>query len=48
MNHRSDTDSPDFLFLPKFAEIAQDLWTGEILPLPLNRLFSLHLAKNAE
>ena len=47
MNHRSDTDDPDFLFLPGFAEVVQELWTEDILPLLLDRLSSIRLADHA-
>jgi hypothetical protein len=48
MNHRNDTDNPDFRFLPQFAEVVQDLWTEEILPLLLDRPSTIPLADNAE
>jgi hypothetical protein len=48
MNHRSDTDSPEFLFLPRFAQVVQDLWTYEIIPLLLDCPSSLLLPDNAE
>ena len=48
MSHRSDTDNPDFQFLPKFAEVVQDLWTEEILPLLLDRPSAILLANNTE
>jgi len=48
MNHRSDTDNPEFLFLPRFAQVVQDLWTEEIIPLLLDRPSALSLADNAE
>jgi hypothetical protein len=48
MSHRSDTDNPDFQFLPKFAEVVQDLWTEEILPLLLDRPSAIPLTDNAE
>ncbi|KAF8460878.1 G-protein alpha subunit [Russula ochroleuca] len=35
MNHRIDTDSPDFSFLPKFGRAVQDLWVEEIIPVLL-------------
>jgi hypothetical protein len=47
MNHGSNTDDPDFVFLPGFAEVAQDLWTEEILPL-FDGSSSFRLADNAE
>ena len=48
MNHRSDTDHPEFLFLPRFAQVVQDLWTDDIMPLLLDRPSSLRLPDNAE
>jgi hypothetical protein len=48
MNHRNDTNDPDFFFLPRFAQIVQDLWLEEIIPLLLDRPWSLSLADNAE
>ena len=48
MNHRCDTDNSDFQFLPKFAEVVQDLWTEEILPLLWDRQYGITLAANAE
>lgn len=48
MNHRSDTDHPEFLFLPRFAQVIQDLWTDEIMPLLLDRPSSVRLPDNAE
>jgi hypothetical protein len=48
MNHRCDTDNPEFLFLPGFAQVVQDLWTEEIIPLLLDGPFSLGLADNSE
>jgi hypothetical protein len=48
MNHRSDTDNPEFLFLPEFAQVVQDLWTEEIIPLLLDSPFSLGLADGSE
>jgi len=48
MNHRSDTDNPEFLFLPGFAQVVQDLWTEEIIPLLLDGPVSLRLANNSE
>jgi len=48
MKHRSDIDNPEFLFLPRFAHVVQDLWTDEIIPLLLDRPSALPLADNAE
>jgi hypothetical protein len=48
MNHRRDTDSLEFLFLSKFAQVVQDLWSDEIIPLLLDRPCTLHLPDNAE
>ena len=42
MKHRTDTDSPDFSFLPKFGRAVQNLWAEEIIPVLLgypSRLF---------
>ena len=36
MNHRIDTDSPEFSFLPKFGRAVQDLWVEEIITLLLD------------
>ncbi|KAH9988714.1 heterotrimeric G-protein alpha subunit, GPA3-like protein [Russula vinacea] len=36
LNHRTDTDSPGFLFLPKFGRAVQDLWVEEIIPVLLD------------
>ena len=35
INHPIDTDSPEFLFLPKFSKAIQDLWAEEIIPVLL-------------
>jgi hypothetical protein len=48
MNHRIDTNDPEFQFLPKFAQVVQDLWTEEIIPLLLDRPSVLYLPDNAE
>ena len=47
MDHRTDTHSPDFLFLPQFAQVIQDLWAEEIIPELLDQPFSLPLDDNA-
>ncbi|KAI0255640.1 G-protein alpha subunit [Lactifluus subvellereus] len=31
MNHRTDTNNPEFSFLPEFAQAVQDLWADEII-----------------
>ena len=43
MNHRTDTHNPDFLFLPQFAQVIQDLWAEEIIPELLDQPSSLSL-----
>jgi hypothetical protein len=48
MNHRRDTDNPEFLFLPDFAQVVQDLWTEEAIPLLLDCPSAFPLADNAE
>jgi hypothetical protein len=48
MNHRIDPDSPEFQFLPRFAQVVQDLWTDEIIPLLMDRPPVLCLPDNAE
>lgn len=48
MDHRSDTNDPDFMFLPRFAEVIQELWTEEILPLLSDNSSAISLADNAE
>ncbi|KAH9970774.1 G-protein alpha subunit [Russula compacta] len=48
LGHRSDTDNPEFLFQPEFAQVVQDLWAGEIIPLLLDRPSYVRLADNAE
>jgi hypothetical protein len=48
MNHRSDTNDSDFVFLPRFAEVIQELWTEEILPLLSDNPSAISLADNAE
>jgi hypothetical protein len=48
MNHRRDTDNPEFLFLPNFAQVVQDLWTEEVIPLLLDYPSAFTLADNAE
>jgi hypothetical protein len=48
MNHRSDTNDPDFMFSPRFAEVIQELWTEEILPLLSDNSSAISLADNAE
>jgi hypothetical protein len=47
MNHRIDTDSPDFLFLPKFCRAVQDLWAEEIIPVLLDDPCCLFVDDNA-
>jgi hypothetical protein len=47
MNHRNDTDSPDFSFLPKFGRAVQDLWVEEIIPVLLDGPPSLSVDGNA-
>ncbi|KAH9970775.1 G-protein alpha subunit [Russula compacta] len=48
MSHRIDTDNPDFSFLPKFAEVVQDLWAEEIFPTWLDCPSHLPLDDNVE
>ncbi|KAI0285706.1 guanine nucleotide binding protein, alpha subunit [Russula brevipes] len=48
MNHRNDTDSPKFQFLPNFAQVVRELWVEEILPLLLDHPSDLVLGDNAE
>jgi hypothetical protein len=48
MNHRIDADSPDFLFLPKFAQAVQELWAEEIIPILSDHSSSLPINDNAE
>ena len=48
MNHRTNSDGPDFLFLPGFAQAVQDLWIEEVAPLLLDRPSTFSLADNAE
>jgi hypothetical protein len=49
MNHRRDTDNPEFFFLPWFAQVVQGLWTEDIIPLLLlDGPSSLRLADNSE
>ena len=50
MNHRSDTENPDFLFLPRFAQAVQDLWTKVMIPMLLDQPSSgrFSLGDNAE
>ncbi|KAH9958144.1 G-protein alpha subunit [Russula dissimulans] len=48
MGHRSDVDSPEFLFHPRFAQVVQDLWVEEIIPLLWHRPSALYLTDNAE
>ena len=48
MKHRCDVDNPEFLFLPRFAHVVQDLWTDEIIPVLLDHPSALPLADNAE
>ena len=43
MNHRTDTHNPDFLFLPQFAQVIQDLWAEEIISELLDQPSSLSL-----
>jgi hypothetical protein len=47
MNHRFDTDSPEFSFLPKFARAVQDLWAEEIIPVLLDDPSGLPVDDNA-
>jgi hypothetical protein len=48
MDHRNDINDPDFMFLPRFAEVIQELWTEEILPLLSDNPSAISLADNAE
>jgi hypothetical protein len=47
MNHPIDTDSPGFLFLPKFGQAVQDLWVEEIIPMLLDDPSCLSVDDNA-
>ena len=47
MNHRTDTDNPEFLFLPEFAQAVQDLWTDEIITVLLEHSSNLSLDDDA-
>jgi hypothetical protein len=47
MNHRTDTDNPEFLFLPEFIQAVQDLWADEIIPVLLERSSDLSLDNDA-
>jgi len=46
MSHRTDTDNPEFLFLPNFAQAIQDLWFEEVTPALLERSSCLSLDDN--
>jgi hypothetical protein len=47
MNHRIDTDSPEFSFLPEFGRAVQDLWVEEIIPMLLDHPSRLSVDDNA-
>ena len=47
MNHRIDTDSPEFSFLPNFGRAIQDLWVEEIIPVLQNHPSRLLVDDNA-
>ena len=47
MNHRTDTDSPEFSFLPKFGRAIQDVWAEEIIPVLLDNPSCLSVDDNA-
>jgi hypothetical protein len=47
VDHRSDTDDLDFVFLVGFAEVVQELWTEGILPF-LEYPSAFRLADNSE
>jgi hypothetical protein len=47
MNHRIDTDSSEFSFLPKFGRAVQDLWAEEIIPMLLDHPSRLSVDDNA-
>jgi hypothetical protein len=47
MNHRTDTDSPEFSFMPKFGRAVQDLWAEETIPALLDDQSRLSVDDNA-
>ena len=47
MNHRIDTYSPEFSFLPNFGRAIQDLWAEEIIPVLQNHPSRLSVDDNA-
>jgi hypothetical protein len=44
MNHRTDVNDPEFLFLPEFVQAVQDLWADEIISVLLERSSELSRA----
>jgi len=48
LEHRNDTDNPEFRFLPNFARVVRELWVEEILPLLLDHPSDPLLGDNAK
>ncbi|KAI9508069.1 G-protein alpha subunit-domain-containing protein [Russula earlei] len=48
MNHRRDIDNPEFMFRPQFAQVVQNFWTDDVIPVLLDHPSALSLADNAE
>ncbi|KAI0284058.1 G-protein alpha subunit [Russula brevipes] len=48
LDHRNDTDNPEFRFLLNFARVVRELWVEEILPLLLDHPSDLLLGDNAK
>ena len=47
MDHRIDTDSPEFSFRLEFSRAVQDLWVEQIIPLLLENPPCLSVDDNA-
>ena len=47
MNHRIDTDSPEFSFRPKFSRAVQDLWAEQVIPMLLEHPPRISVDDNA-
>lgn len=47
MGHRTDTDSPEFSFRPKFSRAVQDIWAEQIIPVLLEHPSRFFVDDNA-
>jgi hypothetical protein len=47
MSHRTDTDDPEFSFLPEFIHATQELWADEIISVLLEHSPELSMDNDA-